>query len=89
MTRADTGVAAELTVGSHSAVWLSVRTWTGPNAALLVPVYWVMMSVAAVKAAYQLVFHPSYWEKTSHGLNEKYSHGPNTDRSPDLEKVMA
>ena len=38
-------------------------------AALLSPLYWVMMSVAAVKAAYQLVFQPSYWEKTVHGLD--------------------
>jgi len=38
-------------------------------AALLSPMYWVMMSVAAVKAVYQLIFSPSYWEKTHHGLD--------------------
>jgi cellulose synthase/poly-beta-1,6-N-acetylglucosamine synthase-like glycosyltransferase len=59
------------------------------GAALLVPVYWVMMSVAAVKAAYQLVFQPSYWEKTAHGLNEKTSHDLNTEPSPDLAEVTA
>lgn len=37
-------------------------------AALLVPLYWLMMSVAAAKATYQLIVNPSYWEKTSHGL---------------------
>jgi glycosyltransferase XagB len=37
-------------------------------AALLVPLYWVMMSVAAVKALLQLVINPSYWEKTMHGF---------------------
>jgi glycosyltransferase XagB len=37
--------------------------------ALLVPVYWVMMSIAAVKAAWQLVVTPSFWEKTVHGLH--------------------
>lgn len=36
--------------------------------ALLVPLYWVMMSMAAVKAAWQLVVTPSFWEKTVHGL---------------------
>jgi cellulose synthase/poly-beta-1,6-N-acetylglucosamine synthase-like glycosyltransferase len=41
-------------------------------AALLVPVYWVMMSVAAVKALVQLVFTPSYWEKTMHGLDVRH-----------------
>ena len=37
-------------------------------AALIVPVYWVMMSVAAVKALWQLVATPTFWEKTAHGL---------------------
>ncbi len=38
-------------------------------AAVLVPVYWVMMSVAAAKAIWQLVITPSFWEKTTHGLH--------------------
>jgi cellulose synthase/poly-beta-1,6-N-acetylglucosamine synthase-like glycosyltransferase len=39
--------------------------------ALTVPVFWVMMSVAAAKGCYQMVRNPSYWEKTFHGLAEK------------------
>lgn len=39
-------------------------------AALLVPFYWVLQSVAALKAIYQLVFRPFFWEKTVHGLSE-------------------
>lgn len=38
---------------------------------LLLPVYWVMMSIAAVKAVVQLVSCPAYWEKTTHGLDRK------------------
>lgn len=37
--------------------------------ALLTPLYWVMMSIAAYKAAWQLVTKPFYWEKTQHGLD--------------------
>lgn len=37
-------------------------------AALLVPGYWMLQSIAAFKALYQLVFRPFYWEKTVHGL---------------------
>jgi cellulose synthase/poly-beta-1,6-N-acetylglucosamine synthase-like glycosyltransferase len=44
-------------------------------AALLVPIYWVMMSIAAVKALVQLVFNPSYWEKTVHGLDVRHHGG--------------
>jgi cellulose synthase/poly-beta-1,6-N-acetylglucosamine synthase-like glycosyltransferase len=39
--------------------------------ALLVPVYWVMMSIAAVKAFGQLVRSPNFWEKTVHGLHHE------------------
>lgn len=39
------------------------------RAALLLPVYWVLMSIAAVKAFVQLAFNPNYWEKTQHGLS--------------------
>lgn len=36
--------------------------------ALLTPIYWVLMSIAAVKAGWQLITKPFYWEKTTHGL---------------------
>lgn len=34
---------------------------------LILPVYWLLMSVAAWKAFVQLVTRPHYWEKTTHG----------------------
>ncbi|MCR5735020.1 MAG: glycosyltransferase [Lachnospiraceae bacterium] len=37
--------------------------------ALLTPLYWVFMSIAAYKALFQLIVKPSYWEKTNHGLS--------------------
>jgi cellulose synthase/poly-beta-1,6-N-acetylglucosamine synthase-like glycosyltransferase len=36
---------------------------------LTMPLYWVMMSVAAIKGCWQLIRNPSYWEKTFHGLS--------------------
>lgn len=36
--------------------------------ALLVPLYWVLISLAAIKGFYQLFTNPYYWEKTVHGL---------------------
>jgi cellulose synthase/poly-beta-1,6-N-acetylglucosamine synthase-like glycosyltransferase len=50
---------------------LTLRTANRPEllrAALLAPVYWLMMSVAAIKAGIQLVQEPFFWEKTQHGL---------------------
>lgn len=52
---------------------------------LLAPIYWLMMSVAACKALWQLIREPHYWEKTEHGLHldmrnpftsERYEHQP-------------
>jgi cellulose synthase/poly-beta-1,6-N-acetylglucosamine synthase-like glycosyltransferase len=36
---------------------------------LLVPFYWMLMSVAAGFAFVQLIFKPHYWEKTQHGFH--------------------
>lgn len=50
-------------------------------AALIVPVYWVLMSLAAAKAVVQLVLQPSYWEKTAHGLDAR-EHEPQPQQRP-------
>ncbi len=36
--------------------------------ALLLPLYYLLMSVAAYKGLWQLIRRPHYWEKTEHGL---------------------
>jgi len=62
-------------IGNAAFIYASIVTVsvTGhPNllvAALLTPIYWVIMSVAAAKAFWQLVTAPSFWEKTVHGLS--------------------
>lgn len=38
-------------------------------AATLVPLYWMLQSIAAMKAIFQLVTRPHFWEKTVHGLS--------------------
>ncbi len=42
-----------------------------------VPFYWILVSISAVMAAYQLIVKPHYWEKTNHGLHLKKKVGPN------------
>lgn len=39
--------------------------------ALLSPIYWMLMSIAAYKALGQLFTKPFFWEKTPHGLSPK------------------
>jgi cellulose synthase/poly-beta-1,6-N-acetylglucosamine synthase-like glycosyltransferase len=44
--------------------------------ALFIPVYWMLMSVAAFLAFFQLIFKPHYWEKTVHGLHLRKNQPP-------------
>ncbi|MDW8313930.1 MAG: glycosyltransferase family 2 protein [Rhodovarius sp.] len=46
--------------------WLELAPW-----ALTVPYYWVLLSIAAYKALWQLIRKPFYWEKTQHGLSKQ------------------
>ncbi|CAN5157781.1 glycosyltransferase [soil metagenome] len=39
--------------------------------ALLNPFYWLLHSIAAYKALWQLLTRPHYWEKTEHGLTNQ------------------
>ena len=58
---------------------------------LLMPVYWILLSVAAWRALYQLVREPYRWEKTEHGLARSalFSRGiyAGRDASDDLTAV--
>jgi cellulose synthase/poly-beta-1,6-N-acetylglucosamine synthase-like glycosyltransferase len=60
--------------GNFSCLYMGVLTVRESDqleltgAALLIPMYWLMMSIGAVKAVLQLVSAPWYWEKTTHGL---------------------
>lgn len=44
--------------------------------ALTAPLYWLLQSLAAVKALVQLIFRASYWEKTVHGLTSAKERQP-------------
>lgn len=52
-------------VGTVVAIWRRGRIWLLP-AVLLMPFYWLLISLAAYRAAIQLATAPYYWEKTEH-----------------------
>lgn len=41
--------------------------------AMLSPIYWLLQSVGAYKALWQLITKPFYWEKTTHGISKTES----------------
>jgi cellulose synthase/poly-beta-1,6-N-acetylglucosamine synthase-like glycosyltransferase len=61
--------------GNFVALYISVIAirMTGREnllpAVLLSPFYWLLMSIAALRAVLQLVINPSFWEKSVHGLD--------------------
>ena len=82
----------ELLLGNFFFVYVTLWCATESGAfaltrlALTYPAYWVMMSVAMVKASFQLLTDHVYWEKTTHGLTPPPS-APGTGAGPPLEVV--
>ncbi len=52
------------------------RLWGLLPLALLSPLYWILISIAAWKGFFQLFSRPFYWEKTTHGLTPKKKRAP-------------
>jgi cellulose synthase/poly-beta-1,6-N-acetylglucosamine synthase-like glycosyltransferase len=65
-----------LVFGNLSVIYLNLvacyvdRRYDLVVASVTAPLYWVLMSVGAIKGAIQLITQPSYWEKTVHGLSD-------------------
>jgi hypothetical protein len=68
---------AALIVGNGATLYMNIVALREDDRAdllvpaLTVPIFFVMMSVAAAKGVYQLIRNPSYWEKTFHGLSSR------------------
>ncbi|MBY6707013.1 glycosyltransferase [Rhodococcus sp. BP-241] len=77
-----------LILGNVATIYMYlVASRESGNAYLLVPsltmpLYWVMMSVAALKGCWQLLRNPSYWEKTFHGLSTPAKDAALTEDTP-------
>jgi cellulose synthase/poly-beta-1,6-N-acetylglucosamine synthase-like glycosyltransferase len=61
-------------VESGIAAWRRY-SWRIGVYAVLNPIYWLMHSMAAWRAAWQVLFDPHRWEKTPHGLTADYESG--------------
>lgn len=72
--------AAQLFIGNFVFVYMNVagtvqrRYYSLARYALLTPMYWGLMSLAAWKGFIQLFTNPFYWEKTEHGLDDGAGH---------------
>jgi glycosyltransferase XagB len=73
-----------LVVGNLSMILLTAlaarrrQNWRLAAYAVLNPAYWVLHSIAAWRALWQLVVNPAHWEKTPHGI----VHGPDAHETP-------
>lgn len=68
-------VSCCLVLGNLAFVFINMVAGRRPGqkglwwAALISPLYWVLIAVAAWKGVWQLLVRPHYWEKTVHGLD--------------------
>ena len=66
---------ANLLLGNFLGIYLNMiaiflrRNYALMPYAVLNPFYWLLHSIAAYKAAWQLFTRPFYWEKTVHGIS--------------------
>ncbi len=62
----------------YMGIWCAAhrRNYELTHAALFAPFYWLMASIAMIKAGMQTVSKPTFWEKTVHGLFETSSVRP-------------
>ena len=60
--------------------------WSLVPFALVTPLYWLGMSIAAALAVWEFIFKPHYWHKTQHGLHLEVD---GNDMSGSVEKGQA
>jgi cellulose synthase/poly-beta-1,6-N-acetylglucosamine synthase-like glycosyltransferase len=53
----------------HMGPYVIRKHYTSIPLALIIPLYWMLISVGDWRGAVQLVTKPFYWEKTQHGLS--------------------
>ena len=58
-------------LGVHILACIKRRYYHLLPAAMLMPFYWILISIGAWKGFIQLFFNPFYWEKTVHGLDSE------------------
>ena len=50
-----------------SGLWHQ-RAWSLLPQQLLLPAYWLLHTLAAVRAVHELIVDPMHWAKTTHGV---------------------
>ena len=61
-----------LFISIHFFPAVAARRWKIAIAALLTPIYWLLMSIATLFALKDLIIRPHHWNKTKHGLSKSF-----------------
>jgi len=68
------GMNLIMVISSGLAAWQRYN-WRIAAFSVFLPIYWLLHSIAAWRAALQMAYAPFLWEKTPHGLTEEYDDG--------------
>jgi len=52
----------------HMGPYVLKKNYTSIPLAVIIPLYWVLISIGDWRGTIQLITRPFYWEKTQHGL---------------------
>jgi cellulose synthase/poly-beta-1,6-N-acetylglucosamine synthase-like glycosyltransferase len=82
-------------VGNFAFVYMSMagalrrRYYDMVKYALIIPGYWLLMTIGAWKGMIQLIYKPFFWEKTIHGLDKGAAHKVETLQPLAAQEVEA
>ena len=54
----------------NAAACVKIKKYRYVPYALLMPLYWILISIASWKGLLQIIRNPFYWDKTSHGVSK-------------------
>ncbi len=74
-------------IGIHLVACLKKKMYAEIPYVLLLPIYWVLISIGAWRGLLQLLTKPFYWEKTVHGINKNFERAATTSSGMGDQKV--
>jgi glycosyltransferase XagB len=68
----NTVVSNSLYVSIHMIACLKEKMYREIPFVLVLPFYWLLLSIGAWRGLFQLLTNPFFWEKTVHGINKNF-----------------
>jgi hypothetical protein len=68
----NTFISNTVYIGIHMIACIRKKIYREIPYVLVIPIYWVLLSIGAWRGLFQLLTKPFFWEKTVHGTNKNF-----------------